>query len=287
MIVQITMTRNELFLLKEMLPLWQKYADAFVFMVDDSTDGTYEYLMDNRKQFNILNVIPANIDRNDITTNIESEIRQRLYDEAYKHSGKILCLDTDEYFDGSMTKQQLNEVLTNNKDILIHSQWIQYTDKHQIRIDGPWGKNYKDRIGSYSKRTLFKSAQMHSEHLPVPEKQGVIEMPNLFIAHLQWLCKDTVAVKQYFWKICDYVNRVRFGIDTIPASAYDASVNNFDWKYENIEIPLKVDPKIYDNHDILNSYKYKFIRENIEKYNIPNLNDWGTGIHNGTYTRIN
>ena len=67
MIVQTTITRNELFLLKEMLPLWQNYADAFVFMVDDSTDGTYEYLMDNRKQFNILSVIPSNIDRDDIT----------------------------------------------------------------------------------------------------------------------------------------------------------------------------------------------------------------------------
>lgn len=88
MIVQTTITRNELFLLKEMLPLWQKYADAFVFMVDDSTDGTYEYLMDNRKQFNILSVIPANFDRDDITKNIESDVRQRLYDEAYKHSGK-------------------------------------------------------------------------------------------------------------------------------------------------------------------------------------------------------
>ena len=40
MIIQITMTKNELFLLKEMLPIWQKYADAFVFMDDDSTDGT-------------------------------------------------------------------------------------------------------------------------------------------------------------------------------------------------------------------------------------------------------
>ncbi len=33
MIVQITMTRNELFLIKEMLPQWQKYADGFVFHV--------------------------------------------------------------------------------------------------------------------------------------------------------------------------------------------------------------------------------------------------------------
>jgi hypothetical protein len=40
MIVQVTMTRDELFIIKEMLPLWQKYADAFVFMDDNYVDGT-------------------------------------------------------------------------------------------------------------------------------------------------------------------------------------------------------------------------------------------------------
>jgi hypothetical protein len=279
MIVQTTITRDELFLIQELIPQWQKYADGFVFMVDLCTDGTYEYLMDNRKAFNILNVIPSGMNRDDITTNIESEVRQRLYDEAFKHTGNILCLDTDEYFDGSMSKNELQEIMNTNKDTLIHTQWIQYTDKNQIRIDGPWRQNYKDRIGSYSKRGIFKAAQMHSEHLPVPEKQGVINPPNLFISHLQWLCKKTVAVKQYYWKICDHVNRIKFGIDTIPASAYDASVNNFNWNYASFEFPLKIDPKIYDKNDIKNSYKFKYIKENIEKYNIPNLNDWGMEIH--------
>lgn len=261
------------------MPQWQKYADGFVFMVDACTDGTYEYLMDNRKTFNILNVIPSSINRNDITTNIESELRQRLYDEAFKHDGNILCLDTDEYFDGTMSKQELENIMNTNKDTLIHARWIQYTDKNQIRIDGPWRYNVKDRIGSYSKRALFKPAQMHSEHLPVPEKQGIIDFPNLFIAHLQWLCKETVAIKQYFWKIVDYVHRTKFGVDTIPASAYDASVNNFNWSYSNFEFPLKIDPKIYNKIDRKNNYKYQFIKEKIKEYNIPNLNDWGMGIH--------
>ena len=49
MIVQITITRNELFLLKEMLPIWKKYSDGFVFYVDNSTDGTYDILILNKK----------------------------------------------------------------------------------------------------------------------------------------------------------------------------------------------------------------------------------------------
>ena len=78
MIAQITLTRNELFLIKEMMPHWQKYADAFVFMDDCSTDGTYEYLMDNKDKFNILNVLQTEYPGQ--PTNKESDFRQRLFD---------------------------------------------------------------------------------------------------------------------------------------------------------------------------------------------------------------
>ena len=280
MLIQQTITRNELFLIREMLPQWQRYADGFVFMLDRCTDGTLEYLEENKKKYNILSILQSGVDEDDITTQIESNIRQRLYDEAFKYSRKIICLDTDEYLDGTLTKSQLEEILENNKDTLIHLQWIQYTDTHQIRVDGPWGFNLKDRIASYSSRCAFKTMQMHSEHLPVPIKQGSIQVPALFIAHLQWLDKKTVAVKQYFWKVTDYVVNKKFNIETIAASAYDASVNNFEWKYAEFPISLKISSKVYEKHDIIDSYKYKFIQESIKKYNIPNLNDWGMSIHN-------
>lgn len=277
MIIQITLTKNELFLLKEMMPHWQKYADAFVFMDDNSTDGTYEYLNENKDKFNILSVLRTGT--NDKQLTVESNIRQQLFDEAFKHSGNIVCLDTDEYLDGTMSKEELEAVLNNNKDTLFHAQWIQYTGKNQIRVDGPWGHNLKDRIGSYQDKPQFKSAQMHSEHLPVPLKQAIIPAPSIFIAHLQWLDKKAVAIKQYFWKITDYVNKIKFNANTIPASAYDASVNNFNWQYADIAFPLKVDPAVYNKQDIADNYKYQFIKEKVKQYNIPNLNDWGMGIH--------
>jgi hypothetical protein len=40
MIVQITLVRNELPLIRELLPVWKKYADGFVFMLDTNTDST-------------------------------------------------------------------------------------------------------------------------------------------------------------------------------------------------------------------------------------------------------
>lgn len=277
MIIQITLIKNELFLLEEMFPHWQKYADAFVFMDDESTDGTYEFLLKNKEKYNILNVLKTNKTANQLC--IESEIRQRLFDEAFKYSGNIICLDADEYLDGIMNKEQLEIVLDNNKNTLFHAQWMQYTGKNQIRVDGPWKHNLKDRIASYKDKAHFKSAQMHSEHLPVPTNQAIIPAPNIFIAHLQWLDKKTVAIKQYFWKITDYVNRVKFNASTVPASAYDASVNNFNWEYADIAFPLKIDAKIYDKQDITNNYKYQFIKEKVKEYNIPNLNDWGMSIH--------
>ena len=34
MIVQITLARNEKSLIKELFPLWDKYVDGFIFLID-------------------------------------------------------------------------------------------------------------------------------------------------------------------------------------------------------------------------------------------------------------
>jgi hypothetical protein len=91
--------------------------------------------------------------------------------------------------------------------------------------------------------------------------------------------KSTVAVKQYYWKVCDYITMHKYNTDTIPKEAYDASVNNFNWSYEYFNIPLKINSKIYANQNMENNYKFKFIKEKVKEFNIPNLNDWGMGIH--------
>lgn len=279
MIVQITLTRNELFLLKQMLPVWQKYADAFVFMVDESEDGTYEYLLENKEKYKILSVLSVN--RTEENLVVESEVRQRLFDEARKYSDKIICLDSDEYLDGFMTKEKLNFLLENNKNTVFNLRWIQYAEKYKIRVDGPWCCIWSaDRIGSYQDPCYFSYRVMHTTHLPVPKNTLKMELSDLFVAHLQWLDKKSVALKQYFWKVVDYVNRTEFNASTVSPSDYDHSVNNFDWNYEFFQFPLKVSPNIYsEDRDINSDYKFKFIRENIKKHNIPNLNDWGMGIH--------
>lgn len=287
MIVQMTVSRNDLYLIKELLPIWKRYADGFVFVDDRSTDGTYEYLMKHKDEYNILDVIRIDegVDGDDLW--MESSLRQPLFDKALEYSGNIICLDTDEYLDGTLDKHQLESLLETNRDVLIDLPWIQYTGKNQIRVDGPWniGVNYKDRLGSYSKRALYKNAQTHGEHLPVPEKRGRIDVPTLFVAHLQWLDKRSVAIKQYYYKILDYVHNLKHNVDIVPPSAYDDSVRNFDWEYSHFPFDLKVSEDLLSNNTVWDNHRLSFIRESIKAYDIPNMNDWGTGIHN-TYREL-
>jgi hypothetical protein len=279
MIVQISLTRNELFLIKKMLPLWQKFCDAFVFMVDDSEDGTWEFLEQNKEKYNILSILKTNRKNDQLI--VESEIRQRLFDEARKHSDKIICLDTDEYLDGYMTKEKLEKLLDENKNTVFHLRWMQYTEKFKVRVDGPWRCIWSaDRIGSYEEPCFYNYRSMHSTHLPIPKNTVKMEINDLFVAHLQWLDKKSVALKQYYWKITDYVNRKLFNANTVLPSDYDNSVNNFNWTNEFFQFPLKVSSDLFtEDRDITKDYKWQFVKENVKKYDIPNLNDWGMEIH--------
>lgn len=282
MIVQITRTKNELFLIKELLPIWQRYADGFVFYDDHSTDGTFEYLTSDaiKAKYNILEVLREETeDDYSKKLKIETNSRQPLYDAALKYSNKIICCDSDEYIDGTFTKEELDHLLSTNVNTVFSLRWTQYTDTNTIRVDGPWGNNFKVRIGSYSSRGDFGVAQMHSLHLPPASKTLVINPDHLFIAHLQWIDKRWVGVKQYFWKVNDYVNQTVHKAIVMGSAAYDVSVNNFQWSYQPFLIPMKVSNKIFANEDIKTNYKLQFIKKYTNELNIPNLGDWGMGIY--------
>lgn len=279
MIVQITMTRNECFLLKEMLPLWSKYADGFIFLSDHSTDDTIEYLTANKEKYNILKII----DRPDDIVGelkMESIIRQNLFDEARKHTNKIICMDSDEYLEGDLTKDQLESVLDQSPDCKYYLEWIQYTDKSTIRVDGSWRQNHTDRIGNFNENSKFPTRQMHSLHLPESTNSRMFPKNVLYIAHLQWLDKRWVGVKQYFWKVTDYVNKLLHDADVVGSEAYDHSVNNFAWQYETAPRPLQVRDDIFSLQDMKKNDRLEFIKKYTLMYDIPNLGDWDMGIYN-------
>jgi hypothetical protein len=277
MIVQIAQLRNELPLIKELLPIWTKYADGFVFLLDTNTDDTLEYLAEVKEQFNILDVLTYTESTDAVK--METDNRQLLFDTAKQYSNNIICLDADEYFDGTMSKQELENLLENNPNTVFHLRWVQYTSTNTIRVDGPWENNYKDRVGNYNKPCSFIKTQMHSTHLPIPENQQALDPSTLFIAHLQWLDNNHVAIKQYFWKVMDFVNNKEFGVHVAGNEAYDASVNNFNWEEEYFNYPLQVRSDIFS--DIPNKYNYRvnWIKDQIALHNIPSLGDWGLNIH--------
>ena len=278
MIVQIVMARNESLLIKELLPLWKKYADGFIFMLDRNTDNTLEYLNSVKEKYNILEVLETDPTKNNTECPIETDIRQLLFDTAKKYSNKIICLDADEYLDGSLSKNDLEEILDKNPDTLYHLKWIQYTSCNSIRVDGPWKNNLKDRIGNYTSDCKFDYAQTHSTHLPTPAKQNTFPLEKLFIAHLQWLDKTHVAIKQYFWKITDYVNNKLYDTQIVGNEAYDNSVNHFNWAEEYFPYPLKVSDDIFENVNHSENYRLDYIKEQTKLHNIPNLGDWGFNI---------
>jgi hypothetical protein len=278
MIVQITLIKNEFHLLKKLLPIWKEYADGFIFLSDTSTDESVEYLNQVKDQFNILEIIEISEAKDKLK--VETDMRQLLFDTALKYSNKIICLDADEYLDGEMSKKELETLLTQSPDTVFHLQWVQYTSCNTIRTDGPWKNNFKDRIGCYSKPTQFQYAQMHSTHLPIPENQLALDPTKLFIAHMQWIDKTFVAIKQYFWKVMDYVNSKIYNIETAGVQAYDSSINNFEWEEEYTFNPLKINPTIFKETSVYNNYRLKYIKEQTKLHNIPNLGDWGYDILN-------
>jgi hypothetical protein len=284
MIVQITMVRNELHLVKELLPIWKTYSDGFVFLLHNNTDETKNYLNSVKSEYNILNILEVNDDNE---CPIETNLRQLLFDEAIKYSKNIICLDADEYLDGKLEKYELENLLEYNPNTTFHLHWIQYTSINTIRVDGPWKFNLKDRIGNFYDNSLFVKTQKHSTHLPPNLVNKIIEKNDLFIAHLHWLNKTYAAIKQYYWKVDDYINNKKFGVDVVGNTAYDDSVNNFNWEEEYTFDILKVSPWIIDNITIENNYRIPILQNNIKLYEVPDLGSWGYDFKNVDKININ
>ena len=277
MIVQITMVRNELPLIKELLPVWKNYADGFIFLCDTCTDGTVDYLNQVKNKYNILEIVEFIENENELK--VETDYRQHMFDLARSYSNKIICLDADEYLDGLMSKTELEKLLDTSENTVYHLKWVQYTSANSIRIDGPWAENYKDRIGAYPNDCKFLQTQTHSTHLPIPINQQILDSDALFVSHLQWLDKNYVGIKQYFWKVMDYVNKKVYGIDVVGSEAYDISVNNFEWQEEYFSYNLKIREDIFQDISNNQNYRVDWIKQKIKKYDIPNLGDWGLNIH--------
>lgn len=275
----MTMTRGESFLIKEMLPVWKRYVDGFVFLDDSSDDDTLEYLYANKQKYNILDILES---KNIVSQakNYETSRRQTLFNAAVKYSNNIICMDSDEYLDGTATKDQLELIFKENPNTTLMLQWIQYTSKTKRRVDTFWKDVFHDRAGHFSVDASFGEAYSHSGHVPHNPRAVRVNPNQLFIAHLQWLDKRWVGIKQYYWKVWDHVfHEIENGGKVINRGDYDLSVNEFRWEYEDFNFPLQVREDVYATQPVKDNFKLKYIVEQTNKYNLPNLGDWGMGIY--------
>ena len=69
-----------------------------------------------------------------------------------------------------------------------------------------------------------------------------------------------MAIKQYYWKVFDYVNKERFKIGVVGNTAYDNSVNNFNWIETNFDYKVKIDISIFDEMCDTNNYRLEYIK---------------------------
>ena len=246
------------------------------FMMIGSTDDTFEYLNSCKDEYNILSIIRGDVQYDPPTDcKVKSDVRGELCREGYKFSNKLLCLDTDEYLDGSISKDQFEKLIDMNPDTLMLLRWVQYTGKNTIRTDGSWKVNFKDRIGHYTTTPTFDYCHRHSLHVPTSRKVAYFNPDELFLSHIQWLDKQWVGIKQYYWKVIDYIDKVQHQALVDEPSAYDASVNNFNWEYENFPYSLKIREDIFKIQDISKNDKLQFIRKYTNELKIPNLGNWG------------
>jgi hypothetical protein len=275
MIVQVTHARDEIILLKQLLPIWSKYVDGFVFFLDETTDGSLEYLNSVKEKFNILDIVDHKRDNSDFIK-LETDERQYSFDIAKKYTNLIICLDADEYLDGNWSKKELNSFLENNLNCSFWLEWIQYTDKNKIRVDGKWKEHYVDRMGNYSQSNSlrFERRSMHSSHLPQCIRKIFVNKNDLFVSHLQWLDKYSVGIKQYYWKTVEKVNEIKFDEYVCESKDYDDSVNNFVWTEIDAPKALQVDSDIFKPIKNSTNYRLKFILDMTELYSIENLGDW-------------
>ena len=265
MILQLTKLIHSKYFIEQLIPLWKEYADGFIFYDELLNDELYNYLVQNKEKFNILDIIRPSTSQKTILDNID----HILFKSGLKYTNNILVLDSNEYIDGNISKDELNEIFKKNNNSKIYIKSLQYTSCNTIRTNIPWRDTFKIKAIIFNEESSINIIDNFDKAIIDPEK--------LFIVNLACLDKHRAAIDTYYKKIQNWLLN-KNGQNTVPLSDYDTVMSNFIWEEEYVLYPLKLksDFEIYDN--ILLTQKQSFILDNIIKYNIPNLNNWEIDI---------
>lgn len=264
--------KDEARLLEEVLPEWMEYPiDKFVFLDDNSTDGTWEVIeeMCDPGRFELCFTFDASMKY--------SESRNRgCMLECSRDAGAdiVISLDADEL---------LTDPLIDNFDSIMKAaldarlmmfQWNVAGSMSMYRQDNAYFKNYRDFIFPMKRTGKFDYSltEYHSPRTPPIDAPVQLLADEIGFVHLQALNVRFYALKQLWYKTYEYVNYGK-SVDDINA-AYDPVVNGLD--FCAIPIPYGVigwddiDPTIFDR--IAEDRKYV---EQIKKHSVPELITFG------------
>ena len=259
-----TMMKNEEDLLKEVLPIWEKYpVDKFVFYDDNSEDNSIDVIKSilPKDRYEILN------DHRD--TFSESHNRQKMLD--YSRNKKVdfvFSIDVDELLSTNMLNNFDNFLnIYNTSNLLLFWYNVVNGSLSYYRNDPQYTNNYRSFILPLNKTNNLDLTQWKYHTPRVPSVNlPTMTLKKYGVIHLQALDKEFYAIKQLWYKHHEFVN-YGHSIEYIN-NRYDPVVNNLN--FNEVETPkdiiegINFDVKVFKSLIKKKGY-LDFIKKNYNK----------------------
>jgi len=253
------MIKDEELLLREILPIWEKYPiDEWVFYDDNSTDKTVELIK------NIFGN-KATILNDKLEKFHEAHHRSRMFEYSREAGADYaIAIDADELMSTSLL-DNFHEVLGTNSKYNIMYYWYNVVgDLGHFRQDPMYEKNYRTFIIPIASAGRFdmNNWKYHTPRTP-PISLPAVTTKELGFIHLQSINKKFYALKQLWYKHYEH-KEYGHSIEQIN-SRYDPVVHGLDFMEQvtprKIIEGISFDASVYDKMAETKSYK-QYILEN-------------------------
>jgi glycosyltransferase involved in cell wall biosynthesis len=222
------MVKNEEFLLKNVLPLWEKYPiDEFVFYNDNSTDNTVEVI---KKYLGKRATILENKQQKVFN---ESHNRSMMLEYSRENKADfVISIDSDELISTNFV-HNFEKVLEMNKKYDLQYYWYNVVNGtlSQYRQDPMYKNNYRTFVLPIKSTGKFDMSQW-KYHTPRTPSVFLPKTPvrEVGFIHLQSLNVKAYALKQLWYKHYEYIN-YNHSVEFIN-NRYDPVVNGLCFEEE-------------------------------------------------------
>ena len=262
--------KNEEPILKQVLPLWEKYpVDKFIFCDDSSTDNSIEVIK------SVLGERAVILDSN--TSQYEEGYNRHIMLEHSRddNSDIVISIDADELLSNSFV-EKFNEVMALSMQKRVFTYQFNVAESlHKIRQDPFYINNFRDFIfpikytNSFDKtKNMFSLNQRHATPRTPTINLPAVSLKDYGFVHLQAINIEFYALKQLYYKVSEYL----LGGSTPSEinSRYDHVVNNLN--FCSIDTPSNIidndwtfDVTAYDTLAVQRDYKNYILRHGVDE----------------------